>query len=236
VNWADAQTLPDTRRMPTGSEALPDDEAPVPLTRTGRPARAPRPAALPPARAVAGAGVAVAGVALGIGTLLWASDSPQGDPTVRPAGSAVGGSPQVLLTGPPSASGGSPLGDSADSPAVPDPASPPAVNPPAAPPAAAPSAPQPPSLVIPVTVLNNSRYPNLAVEQAARFERGGWPIRSVGNFTGRIVSTTVYYEPGQEASARAFADAFEGMVRVLPRFQGLPGSGLTIVVTRDLVP
>jgi hypothetical protein len=50
------------------------DAAARPLTRDGRRARAPQPGRLSPARAVAGAAVSVAGVLLGIGTLLWVSD------------------------------------------------------------------------------------------------------------------------------------------------------------------
>jgi hypothetical protein len=45
--------------------------------------------------------------------------------------------------------------------------------------------------------------------------------------------TTVYHPPGQEAAAREFAARFPGVVRVLPRTETLPGSGLTVVLTRD---
>ena len=38
----------------------------------------------------------------------------------------------------------------------------------------------------------------------------------------------------QRQQAREVAAAF-GIPRVLPRFAGLPGSGLTVVVTRDLL-
>jgi hypothetical protein len=48
---------------------------------------------------VAGAAVAVAGVALGIGTLLWATDAPDGDPALRPpsASGELGDEPAVAL-------------------------------------------------------------------------------------------------------------------------------------------
>jgi hypothetical protein len=55
----------------------------------------------------------------------------------------------------------------------------------------------------------------------------------VGNFRGRIPVTTVYYDPGLETSAREFADAFEGVVRVRPRFEGLPARGVVVVLTRE---
>jgi hypothetical protein len=86
---------------------------------------------------------------------------------------------------------------------------------------------------LPVTVLNNSRRTGLAHRAAAQLEAGGWPIRQVGNFTGRIPVSTVYYAPGQAASAQALAEQYEAVRRVHPRFRGLPGSGLTLVVTRE---
>jgi hypothetical protein len=85
----------------------------------------------------------------------------------------------------------------------------------------------------PVTVLNNSRRSGLAHRAAAQVADGGWSIKQVGNFTGRIAESTVYYAPGQAAVAHAFAHQFSAVRRVLPRFQGLPGSGLTLVVTRE---
>ncbi|GAC1328182.1 MAG: hypothetical protein NVSMB13_15120 [Mycobacteriales bacterium] len=82
-------------------------------------------------------------------------------------------------------------------------------------------------------MLNNSRRPGLADRAASQFAAGGWTIADVGNFTGRIPVTTVYFEPGQEGAARALAAQFPAIARVLPRFAGLPGSGLTVVVTRE---
>src|SRR5262249_17499942 len=97
-----------------------------------------------------------------------------------------------------------------------------------------PSATTPPRVTkLPVTVLNNSRRSGLAANAAGQLSRGGWSIRDVGNFTGRIPVSTAYYAPGQESVARALAHQFQAIQRVLPRFQGLPGSGLTLVVTRE---
>jgi hypothetical protein len=84
-----------------------------------------------------------------------------------------------------------------------------------------------------VTVLNNSRHQHLAADVAAQLAAHGWPIRKTGNFTGRIIATTVYYSSGQRASAQRLAREFHQIRRVEPRFRGLPGSGLTLVVTRD---
>jgi hypothetical protein len=86
---------------------------------------------------------------------------------------------------------------------------------------------------ISVTVLNNSRRTGLAHRAAAQVSSGGWPIRQIGNFTGRIRVSTAYYAPGQADEAHALARQFPAIQRVLPRFDGLPGSGLTLVVTRE---
>lgn len=92
---------------------------------------------------------------------------------------------------------------------------------------------RPTSRVVPVTVLNNSHRTGLADRAAVRFERGGWPVSLTGNFRGQIPVTTVYYDPGLEASARAFAAAFDGIVRVRPRFATLPARGVVVVLTRE---
>jgi hypothetical protein len=198
------------------------DLAARPLTRSGRRARAPQPARLSPARAVAGAAVSVSGVLLGIATLLWVSDDPsqRAGPVVQEPPAPV---EQELATQP----------EAETAPVDPvEPVTPPVQS--AAPPVAAPAPPAPAGPPrLPLTVLNNSRTTGLADRAAATFRAGGWPVQVTGNFRGRIRATTVYYEPGQEASARAFARRFAGIERVLPRFDGLPGSGLTVVLTRD---
>jgi hypothetical protein len=112
---------------------------------------------------------------------------------------------------------------------------------PVAPPVSEPPATQPPAsqspasgpAKLPVTVLNNSRIHHLAVRVARELAAKGWPVRKIGNFTGRVAMTTVYYAPGQRAVALRLAREFHDVQRVKPRFAGLPGSGLTLVVTRD---
>jgi hypothetical protein len=80
--------------------------------------------------------------------------------------------------------------------------------------------------------LNNSRIHGLAHRAAGDFASGGWRIAGVGNFSGRIAATTAYYGPGGRAAAEQLAREFPKVTRVLPRFAGLPGAGLTVVVTR----
>lgn len=215
---------PDAARAPWWSPAdgeglrSPSADAVVPAPRAGgRRARAPRPGTLAPARAVAGALVSVAGVVLGIGTLLWATDEPpQGDPVVRPPAPATASEPADVVLDEPALPAPSPVPS-----AVPSPVPPVAPAPPAAP------------LEIPVLVLNNSRIDGLAERTAQRLEAGGWPVRDIGSLRGRIRATTVYYDAGQREAARELARRFPWVQRVLPRLAGLPGTGLTLVVTRD---
>lgn len=109
----------------------------------------------------------------------------------------------------------------------------------ASPPASAPPTSEPPATAqptvakAPVTVLNNSRRSGLASDVAAQVHAKGWPIAKVGNYRGRIATTTVYYAAGQLPQARELAREFPQIRRVEPRFDGLPGQGLTLVVTRD---
>ncbi|MBC7374160.1 MAG: LytR C-terminal domain-containing protein [Frankiales bacterium] len=176
-----------------------------PVTAESRRGRGPEPVRLSPGRAVAGAAVSVAGVCLGIATLLWVSDDPSQGPgpaLVRPD-SAVATAPAPVPVATPAPS--------------------------AAPSAAAPVR----TVVVAITVLNNSNRTGLADRAARRFQRGGWPVRLTGNFRGQIPVTTVYYDPGLEASARAFAADFAGIVRVRPRFATLPARGVVVVLTRE---
>lgn len=195
------------------------------LTADGRRVRAPEPDRLSPGRALTGAAVSLAGVCLGIGTLLWVS----GDPLPGPGATAGGPLPLSLPT---VETGLPPVDPSTVAPAPPVPAAAPAAPLPTAPAPVAPVA-AAPSVVVPITVLNNSNRTGLADRAAARFERGGWPVHLSGNFRGQIPVTTVYYDDGFEASARAFARDFEGIARVRPRFATLPARGVVVVLTRE---
>jgi hypothetical protein len=170
-----------------------------------------------PARALAGAAIAITGVLLGVGALyLFNQPDDKGSPVVASPPRATARSsfsPTPLPT--PKAST---VASSAPT------SVPPVVVAPAARPAAA---------VVPVSVLNNSKIQRLAEQGAAQFRAGGWPVRLTGNYRGgTIARTTVYYAPGGLASAQRFAKQF-GIPRVAPRFAGLPTTGMTVVLTRD---
>lgn len=157
-------------------------------------------------RALAWAGLAVAGVGLlVIAFLLLGKDEPKGTPTVA--------TPPVVETT-----------ASVVTEHTAEPTPEPTVEPTTAPPAAL-------APIVPLTVLNNSKISHLAERSAAKFRAGGWPVPATGNYRGHVDTTTIYYPPGQRASAERFGKQFG--VRVLPRFATLPGSGMTVVVTRD---
>ncbi|HWG94829.1 MAG TPA: LytR C-terminal domain-containing protein [Mycobacteriales bacterium] len=232
--WSPAGSAPGDALV----EEVPTQEVRVPLTRHGRPARAARPPQLPVARALTGALVAVAGVALGIGTLLWATDAPEtaGRGTLAAAPAAEpAAEPDAAPLDEPAVE--EPAAEEPAAPAVEVPVEEPAEVPadvPAEQPAAEAPAPAAATVDEPaVLVLNNSRIAGLAERSARRFEAAGWPVRDTGSLRGRIRATTVYYPPGQRAAAEEFARRFPEVRRVLPRLEGLPGTGLTVVMTRD---
>lgn len=201
----------------------------------GDPSAAPDPAPVSALRALAGAGLAVAGVVLGIGALLTVTGAPEELPL---AGAQVGAvSPEASDEGPVPEESLSPE-DLAPA-VVPTPVAPPRAAAPRETPRAARApvvVPTEPATPVrpPVVVLNNSTRSGLADRASARFARNGWPVALTGNFRGRLRATTAYYEPGQRASAERFAATFRGIDRVLPRAENIPGPrGLVVVLTRD---
>ncbi|GAC1439923.1 MAG: hypothetical protein NVSMB55_02810 [Mycobacteriales bacterium] len=220
AHWAPSSVVPSLDTGP--ASAAPAGTAPgaavMPVARRQPSTASP----VSPLRAIAGAAVAVAGVLLGIGALLWATDAPNGAPTVTQAptrGSALSApsaaSSAISSPSPsPVASGAGPAAVALASPATTAAASPPAASKPA------------------LTVLNNSNRTGLAKRAAARYAAAGWPITLTGSFRGRVSESTVYYAPGQQPSALALQQAFPALTRVRPRFAGLPGSGLTVVLVR----
>jgi hypothetical protein len=85
-------------------------------------------------------------------------------------------------------------------------------------------------------VLNNSRIRGLAETGRSTFERGGWTVVGTANFPGRLPETTVYYSPGFKAAAETLARQFPTVTAILPRPAGVPGSTLTVVLTRYFKP
>jgi LytR cell envelope-related transcriptional attenuator len=169
---------------------------------------------------------ALAGIALLILGLVTLRGKPGGE---RPPGAAP-------------TTSGSPTGR----PGTPTPTATPTTRPSATGPPATPTRTPPPPTTqppagaprFPLTVLNNTVQAGLAEAAAARFSAAGWPVALVGNFAGRIPSTTVYYAPGdtaQQRSAQTLASQFPGIHRVMQRYSGLPPTppGLVVVITPD---
>ncbi|MDP9239897.1 MAG: LytR C-terminal domain-containing protein [Actinomycetota bacterium] len=108
---------------------------------------------------------------------------------------------------------------------VPSPAPPPVTHSPAPVPVTRPA----------LTVLNNSTIKTLGAQAAARFRAAGWPVAAIDGITGRYGYTTVYYGPGQLEAARELVRQFPGIQVIDSRANvpELPGTGLTVVVTKD---
>jgi hypothetical protein len=91
---------------------------------------------------------------------------------------------------------------------------------------------------LPLTVLNNTTSQGLAQRAATTFSSRGWNVGGIGNYTGIISSTTVYYDatsPTEEQAAAALAEQFSGLMHAEPRFAGLPGAGLTVVLAPNWI-
>jgi hypothetical protein len=108
----------------------------------------------------------------------------------------------------------------------------------AAPPSRTTAAPPATAARAPLTVLNNSTINGLADRAAGEVQNRGWQVAQVGNFGGRLPTTTVYYTPGDaagQAAATELAREFPQIDQVLPRYAGLPPTpaGIVLVVTKD---
>lgn len=172
-------------------------------------------------RSAADAGLAVVAVTVGILVLLLLRGQPTGDP----GGTPVVAQPTAGVGAPPAQSpAGGPASEdpTADDPTVADPSADPSTQ--------TGTVPSKPAL----TVFADGQQRDLANRAAQALRRAGWQVAVVDTLGGRFRSTTVYYPPGDEATARALAAAFPAIQRVLPRFAALPGRGLTVVVTDDL--
>ena len=175
-----------------------------------------------------GALIALVGVVLLVGGVVALGGGDSGSSGAAPAPS-------------PSRSAGSP--SSASSPSVSTSGAPRTTTAPrttVAPPPTGPSAtpPQTAAARAPLTVLNNSTIRGLADRAAAEVQNRGWQVAQVGNFAGRLATTTVYYTPGDsagQAAANELAREFPQVDQVLPRYAGLPPTpaGIVLVVTKD---
>ena len=84
-----------------------------------------------------------------------------------------------------------------------------------------------------VVVLNQTTRRGLAAQVAAELRAKGWAVSGVGNFTGVVPATTVYYPPGGGEQALVLAEDLPVEPRTRPRFGNLSTSSLTVVVTNS---
>jgi hypothetical protein len=194
-----------------------------------------------------GVGCALLGVLLVIGGLVALRGKPASTATGAAAISGGASSATATATSDPPASptpaanpsptSTAPARTTASPNSEPPTSRPPTSTPPS-PPKAATDAGSPTPARAPLTVLNNTTRAHLAEQAAEEFRQGGWQVVQVGNFTGTIPMTTVYYTPGsatEERAAEALAAQFTGISRVLARYDGLPVSvhGLIVVLAPD---
>ncbi|MEO7285657.1 MAG: LytR C-terminal domain-containing protein [Jatrophihabitantaceae bacterium] len=88
---------------------------------------------------------------------------------------------------------------------------------------------------LPLVVLNNSSS-TTATTAADRFRQGGWTVTDTSTFAGSILSTAAYYDPnvaGAQTAAEALQQQFPAIQRVKPKFGGLPGGPIVVVLTSD---
>ncbi len=112
----------------------------------------------------------------------------------------------------------------------------PTAKPTTAKPTAAPTTKAPVNVKAPLLVLNNSRIHGLAIIGANQFRKAGWTVTGTGNYRGRLPETTVYYSPGFKAAAETLARDFPAVTAVAPKPAGVPGSALTVILTRYFRP
>jgi hypothetical protein len=86
-----------------------------------------------------------------------------------------------------------------------------------------------------VVVLNSTSRSGLAARFQKALRAKGWNVVSVGNFSGNIAATTVYYPPGQQGAAEALDAQFAEVDRVRPAFSGISQTRLTVILTRDFL-
>jgi hypothetical protein len=85
-------------------------------------------------------------------------------------------------------------------------------------------------------VLNTTSINHLAADAAELFTGAGWTVTSNANYKNNIVSTCAYYDPsvaGAQAAATLLQSEFSDILRVKPKFTGLPAGPIVVVLTSN---
>jgi hypothetical protein len=91
-----------------------------------------------------------------------------------------------------------------------------------------------PTAMAAVRVYNTTAIQGLAHHVAAEIEARGWQITAVGNLTGALTESTLFYSPGDHAAAKHLAAEFSGIRRLEANsVAGFTSSGLTLVLTAN---
>jgi LytR cell envelope-related transcriptional attenuator len=91
----------------------------------------------------------------------------------------------------------------------------------------------PPELRSEVGILNGTDVEGLARRTQKILEAGGWPVPAIDTYSGDIEVTTVYYPPGEQASAQALAAQFPEIKAVEPTLPGLTSTRLVLILADD---
>ncbi len=82
-----------------------------------------------------------------------------------------------------------------------------------------------------VVVLNQTQRAGLAATVAETLRGDGWDVASIGNFSGTVQETTVYFPAGGEAAATELAGRLPVPAQVRPVFPALDAERLTVILT-----
>ena len=98
------------------------------------------------------------------------------------------------------------------------------------------SKPKPNPKALPLVVLNSSPVQHLASDAADLFTSAGWKVSSHANYRNSILSTCAYYDPsvaGAQTAANLLKSEFPDILRVKPKFSGLPAGPIVVVLTSN---
>jgi hypothetical protein len=85
---------------------------------------------------------------------------------------------------------------------------------------------------VPVEIYNNTTRRGLAERVAGRLRMAGWTVSGVDNWRGKVVGSTVYYQPANRDDAEALASKL-GVGRVKPALDNMRKGRLTVILTSD---
>jgi cytoskeletal protein RodZ len=87
---------------------------------------------------------------------------------------------------------------------------------------------------VPIEIYNNTTVRGMAERLAGELRATGWTVSGVDNWRGKVVGTTVYYQPAHRDDAEALASRI-GTGRVKPALDNMRKGRLTVILTSDYV-